>query len=68
MSTLYGTSSGLSSSGAQYWHQDMPEVDGAAEEDDRFGYALVAVYAAPRGFFMSGFETGDLSGWSQAVP
>lgn len=37
---LYGSDEGLNSTGSQMWHQDTTGVAGAAETDDRFGYAL----------------------------
>jgi hypothetical protein len=41
VSVLYGTGSGLSSAGNQFWHQDSPGIDGRAEVGDNFGEALV---------------------------
>ncbi len=40
VNVLYGTASGLSASGNQFWHQNSPGVLDVAEEDDRFGSAL----------------------------
>ncbi|WAS92761.1 FG-GAP and VCBS repeat-containing protein [Nannocystis punicea] len=37
---IYGTSSGLSATGTTAWHQTSPNVEGAAEAGDEFGYAL----------------------------
>lgn len=37
---LYGSVFGLTSIGAQLWHQDSPNIQGAAETDDEFGAAL----------------------------
>lgn len=42
VSVFYGSTRGLSATGNQQWHQDSPEVLGAAERDDRFGSALGA--------------------------
>jgi FG-GAP repeat len=39
---LYGSSTGLSPSGDQFWHQDKRGVTGQAEQKDRFGIALAA--------------------------
>jgi disulfide bond formation protein DsbB len=39
---LYGTSTGLSSSGSQYWHQNSSGVLDTAELLDQFGFALSA--------------------------
>jgi disulfide bond formation protein DsbB len=37
---LYGTTSGLSSTGNQMWHQNSPGILGICESDDNFGAAL----------------------------
>ena len=37
---LYGSATGLTTAGTQLWHQDSPNVQGAAEADDNFGFAL----------------------------
>jgi hypothetical protein len=39
---LYGTATGLSSTGNQFWHQDSPNVADTLEAFDFFGRALVA--------------------------
>jgi Raf kinase inhibitor-like YbhB/YbcL family protein len=39
---FYGTSDGLSKEGGQIWHQNVPDIDGAAEDDDQFGKALAS--------------------------
>jgi hypothetical protein len=39
---LYGTASGLSGAGDQLWRQDVTDVLGTEEANDRFGYALAA--------------------------
>ena len=39
---IYGSSSGLDSSGNQKWHQDSNGIKGTAEASDRFGYSLAA--------------------------
>jgi disulfide bond formation protein DsbB len=38
---LYGSGNGLTSSGAQLWHQDSPGIEDTGEAGDFFGYALV---------------------------
>jgi fibronectin type 3 domain-containing protein len=40
VNVLYGSSSGLTVTGNQFWHQSSVDVVGAAEYDDSFGYAL----------------------------
>jgi hypothetical protein len=40
VNVLYGSSSGLSSSGDQMWHQNSPGIKGICEDNDAFGYAL----------------------------
>lgn len=42
VNVIYGTSSGLSSSGDQIWHQDSDGIDWRAEDGDKFGSALAA--------------------------
>jgi disulfide bond formation protein DsbB len=42
VSVLYGSSTGLSASGNQFWHQDSPEIQNVAEENDAFGFGLAA--------------------------
>ena len=37
---IYGTSTGLLTTGAQAWHQDTTDVEGAVEPGDRFGASL----------------------------
>ena len=39
---IYGSNSGLTDSGDQYWHQNTPGVDGVADPGDFFGWALAA--------------------------
>ena len=39
---MYGASSGLSASGSQLWHQDVPGVEDEAEQFDRLGRSLSA--------------------------
>jgi hypothetical protein len=40
VNVLYGTPTGLSGAGGQFFTQDSPGVPGAAEPDDGFGYTL----------------------------
>jgi len=40
VNVVYGTSGGLHSYGDQLWHQDVANVEGAAESGDRFGESL----------------------------
>ena len=40
VNVLYGSDSGLSAAGNQFWHQGNSSIEGAAEEGDRFGFAL----------------------------
>jgi len=51
---IHGSSSGLTVTGNQFWHQDSPDVEERAESDDRFGAALAA------GNF-DGFSCADLA-------
>jgi len=39
---IYGSASGLATTGNQYWNQDEAGMAGGAETDDHFGYALTA--------------------------
>ncbi len=39
---LYGSAAGLTTAGTQLWHQDSADVQGAAEADDDFGFALAS--------------------------
>jgi hypothetical protein len=43
VNVVYGSSAGLSAAGDQLWSQKPPGVAGAAEADDLFGIALVAL-------------------------
>jgi disulfide bond formation protein DsbB len=40
VNVLYGSSSGLTSTGNQMWHQNSPDILGICEENDIFGAAL----------------------------
>jgi disulfide bond formation protein DsbB len=42
VNVIYGSASGLTSSGDQIWHQDSPGIEGACEAGDDFGSALTA--------------------------
>ncbi len=61
INVLYGSASGLTTDGTQFWAQYYSWVTGTAEDDDRFGKAL----AATRGplIFDDGFEFGNPSRW-----
>jgi hypothetical protein len=37
---IYGTDTGLTVAGSQFWTQDSPGIVGTAEELDSFGYTL----------------------------
>lgn len=43
VSVFYGSKSGLSAAGNQFWHQDVDGVLGTAEDGDRFGYSLAVL-------------------------
>ena len=45
VNVLYGSSSGLTATGDQFWNQDSSGIKGIAETGDHFGWSL-----APRGF------------------
>jgi hypothetical protein len=40
VNVIYGSDSGLASGGDQYWHQNIPDVEGIAKTGDRFGAAV----------------------------
>jgi disulfide bond formation protein DsbB len=43
VNVLYGSDSGLVSSGSQFWHQGSPGIEGdGPEEEDNFGWSLTA--------------------------
>ena len=42
LNVLYGTAAGLSMDADQLWTQESPGVQGTAQEDDLFGFALAA--------------------------
>jgi hypothetical protein len=42
VNVLYGSSSGLTAEGDDFWHQDVSGVESSAEEGDSFGSSLVA--------------------------
>jgi hypothetical protein len=44
VSVVYGSASGLSADGDQFWHQDVAYIEGGCETGDRFGYALASLY------------------------
>jgi FG-GAP repeat len=43
VNVLYGSATGLRASGSQFWHQDIPGMEGdGAETNDQFGLAMAA--------------------------
>jgi hypothetical protein len=42
VNVLYGSSSGITASGSDYWHQDYGGIGSLCEDSDRFGFALTA--------------------------
>jgi len=42
VNVLYGSSTGLSAAGDQFWHQDVPGIAGLSAGHDKFGSALAA--------------------------
>jgi hypothetical protein len=42
VNVLYGSDTGITSAGSDYWHQDVSGIGSIAEDDDRFGFALTA--------------------------
>lgn len=42
VNVLYGSASGLTAAGDQIWHQDVPDLEGAAATNDAFGWAVAA--------------------------
>src|SRR5690606_2086909 len=40
VSIIYGTRKGLHAKNEQFWHQDVPGVNGVANPQDLFGFAL----------------------------
>ena len=40
---LYGSRHGLAAGDNQFWHQDSPHIEGAAETTDEFGRSLAAI-------------------------
>ncbi len=42
VNVLYGSRSGLTADGDQFWHQDMPGIAGVSNNVDQFGFALAA--------------------------
>jgi hypothetical protein len=40
VNVIYGSSTGLSSTGNQFWHQDSTSINGTAQPGDRFGNSL----------------------------
>ena len=44
VNVVYGSASGLTTTGDQFWHQDVDYIEGGCETGDRFGYALASLY------------------------
>jgi hypothetical protein len=42
VNVLYGSSTGITGSDSDYWHQDTSGIGSLSEESDRFGFALAA--------------------------
>lgn len=42
VTVIYGTSGGLTTSGSQWWHQNIPNIAGVVGDGDLFGQALAA--------------------------
>ena len=42
VNVLYGSASGITGSGSDYWHQDASGIGSLNEDSDRFGFALTA--------------------------
>ncbi len=40
VNVIYGSSTGLTSTGNQFWHQDSPNINGVSQPGDRFGNSL----------------------------
>ena len=66
VNVMYGSRAGLTTSGNQFWHQDVSGVLDTAEEWDSFGGALAALL--PPVIFGDGFESGGTSMWSSTAP
>jgi disulfide bond formation protein DsbB len=50
VNVLYGSGTGLTAAGSQFWHQDSPGVMGASEDQDFFGWSLAAADFNADGF------------------
>ncbi len=42
VNVLYGSVAGLTTAGAQWWHQDQPDIPDTAEADDDFGRSVAS--------------------------
>ena len=62
VNVLYGSSTGLTASGDQFWHQNTPGVADAAEQSDVFGQALAAA-----NFGGSSLSDLAIGAWSEDV-
>ncbi len=59
---VYGSNSGLTSTGSQLWHQDTPGVKNPAEDGDSFGYNL-----ATGDFDGDGYDDLAVDNWREAI-
>lgn len=50
VSIIFGASSGLTSSGDQFWHQDSSGIEGGCEANDEFGHSVAALDLNNDGF------------------
>ena len=64
---VYGGPDGITATGDQVWDQNDLESTGGAEHGDEIGCALAALPSIPA-VFVDGFESGDLSRWSDSLP
>ena len=44
VNVIYGSATGLTFDGDQFWHQNSAGIEGVLEDDDEFGHALAAYY------------------------
>lgn len=58
VSVIYGSPTGLTTTGNQFWWQDSPDISGVAEAGDQFGYSLAA----------ANFGNGSLADLAIGVP
>jgi FG-GAP repeat len=65
---IYGSGSGLTSTGNQFWHQDSPGVAGGVEAGDQFGSTLAAADfgGSARADLAIGIPREDISSFADA--